>query len=78
MVWSGYWLVNSCRRISLLGPLWMVAHLAPDQDGVVGKMGQGYMLVLSLFLRPVLMVIGFVAALSLMTPCLMFINAYRF
>jgi len=53
-----------------------VTHLAPDQDGVVGKMGQGYMLVLSLFLRPVLMVIGFVAALSLMTPCLMFINAF--
>lgn len=78
IIWCGAvigWLILVVESL-FAGPLWMVAHLAPDQDGVVGKMGQGYMLVLSLFLRPVLMVIGFVAALSLMTPCLMFINAF--
>ncbi|ECB1040883.1 hypothetical protein EU237_23065 [Salmonella enterica subsp. enterica serovar Schwarzengrund] len=78
IVWFGAiigWLVLVVESM-FAAPLWMVAHLAPDQDGVVGKMGQGYMLILSLILRPVLMVIGFVVALSLMTPCLMLINAF--
>jgi conjugal transfer/type IV secretion protein DotA/TraY len=40
------WLVLVVESM-FAAPLWMVAHLAPDQDGVVGKMGQGYMLILS-------------------------------
>ncbi|EBQ8239909.1 hypothetical protein B5591_22605 [Salmonella enterica] len=78
IIWFGAvigWLVLVVESM-FAAPLWMVAHLAPDQDGVVGKMGQGYMLILSLVLRPVLMVIGFVVAISLMTPCLMLINAF--
>ncbi|ECO2540718.1 DotA/TraY family protein [Salmonella enterica] len=35
-----------------------VALLFPDQDGVVGKQGQGYMLALSVLLRPVMNMIG--------------------
>lgn len=78
IIWFGAvigWLVLVVESM-FAAPLWMVAHLAPDQDGVVGKMGQGYMLILSLVLRPVLMVIGFVVSISLMTPCLMLINAF--
>lgn len=49
-------------------PLWAMAHMSPDADGFVGKQGQGYMLILSLTLRPGLMVIGFVAARILLIP----------
>lgn len=47
-------------------PLWMIAHMSPDADGFVGKQGQGYMLILSLILRPVFMVIGGVGAIEIL------------
>lgn len=50
------------------GPMWAVTFLSPDPNGFVGKTGQGYMLILTLFLKPVLMVLGFVSALFLLTP----------
>lgn len=78
VIWCGAivgWIVLLCEAV-FAGPLWAVAHLAPDADGIVGKMGQGYMLILSLVLRPILMVIGYIVALSLLTPCMMFINYF--
>lgn len=59
----------------IAAPLWAVVHLAPDGDGVVGRGGQGYMLVLSLVLRPPLMIIGLVAAFVLMKPIGFLINS---
>ena len=56
-------------------PLWAIVHLAPDGDGVVGRGGQGYMLVLSLVLRPPLMVIGLAAAFVLMKPIGFLVNS---
>lgn len=56
-------------------PLWAIVHLAPDGDGVVGRGGQGYMLVLSLILRPPLMIVGLVAAFVLMKPVGFLINS---
>lgn len=49
-------------------PLWAFTHIVPDGDGVVGRGGQGYMLVLSLMIRPALMVMGMVASIVLMKP----------
>lgn len=46
--------------------IWAFAHLYPDGDGIVGRAGQGYSLVLSLVLRPALMVLGFGFAIALM------------
>lgn len=57
-------------------PLWAAAHISPDADGFVGKQGQGYMLVMSLILRPVLMVIGFICARALLIPLASFIAHY--
>ncbi|WP_336654359.1 DotA/TraY family protein [Leclercia adecarboxylata] len=48
--------------------IWMVAHMSPDADGFVGKQGQGYLLVLSLILRPVFIVIGVIGAISIIKP----------
>lgn len=59
----------------IAAPLWAVVHMAPDADGVVGRGGQGYMLVLSLTLRPTLMVFGLVASIILMTPIGYLVNS---
>lgn len=58
----------------IAAPLWAVTHLSPDNDGIVGRGGQGYMLVLSLSLKPALMVFGFAAALVVMNPVGTFLN----
>jgi conjugal transfer/type IV secretion protein DotA/TraY len=78
IIWSGTiigWLILVVEAL-FAAPLWAVAHLAPDGDGVVGKQGQGYMIILSLVLRPVLMVLGFVVSISLMVPAGQFINHF--
>ena len=80
ILWVGVvlgWAVLLVEAV-VAAPLWAVTHLAPDGDGVVGRGGQGYMLVLSLTLRPALMVIGFVAAVILMKPIGYFINSTFF
>lgn len=59
----------------IAAPLWAIVHLAPDGDGVVGRGGQGYMLVLSLVLRPPLMIIGLAAAFVLMKPIGFLVNS---
>lgn len=78
IIWTGAaigWLVLVVEAL-FAGPLWAMAHMAPDADSVVGKQGQGYMLILSLILRPILMVVGFVVALNLLTPAAIFVNYF--
>ncbi|RAR66859.1 conjugal transfer/type IV secretion protein DotA/TraY [Paraburkholderia unamae] len=48
--------------------IWMCAHIHPDGDGVAGRGGSGYMLILDLTLRPTLMVLGLLCSIALMTP----------
>lgn len=76
ILWLGAvfgWVVLIVEAV-IAAPLWAVTHLAPDGDGVVGRGGQGYMLVLSLTLRPGLMVFGFGAAVAVMNPMGLFLN----
>lgn len=61
------WLILVVEAI-IAAPLWAAMHLAPDGDGVAGQGGQGYMLVMSLVLRPVLMILGLVASMVLVYP----------
>ncbi|MEN9996366.1 MAG: hypothetical protein RL462_1142 [Pseudomonadota bacterium] len=61
------WLILVVEAI-IAAPLWAAMHLAPDGDGVAGQGGQGYMLVMSLVLRPVLMILGLVASMVLIYP----------
>lgn len=78
ILWMGSligWIVLVAQ--ALFGtPLWMLAHLMPDKESFVGRQGQGYMLILSLFLRPILMVIGYVFSLQLLIPVGKLINAF--
>lgn len=48
-------------------PLWAASHAMPEGDGFVGQRAQaGYMVMLSLLLRPLLMLAGFFASMPLM------------
>ncbi|WP_413499881.1 DotA/TraY family protein [Buttiauxella gaviniae] len=66
------YLMQLCK--SMFGVmLWMVSFLSPDQDGFVGKQGQGYMLILQLLLKPCLSILGFISSLAIMVPaCTLF------
>ena len=58
-------------------PLWVLAHLHPDADGIVGRGGQGYSLIFALFLRPALSVIGLLFSMALINPLgFLFIRSY--
>jgi conjugal transfer/type IV secretion protein DotA/TraY len=55
------WIVM-CIEAILAAPMWAVMHLSPHGDDLVGTGSQGYKLVLSLMLRPVLMIFGLIAS----------------
>jgi conjugal transfer/type IV secretion protein DotA/TraY len=59
----------------IAGPLFAVAHAHPDGDDVSGKAGPGWMLILSLLVRPTLMIFGLICAMLLTEPIVGFINA---
>ncbi|MHA4870823.1 DotA/TraY family protein [Duganella sp. PWIR1] len=52
-----------CAEAIFAAPIWAAYHLLPNGDGATGKASQGYMLILGLLTRPVLMVAGFVFAM---------------
>ncbi|MFZ3017280.1 MAG: DotA/TraY family protein [Gallionella sp.] len=54
--------------------LLLIASMSPDNDGIVGKNGQAYMLILKAFLKPFLMVFGFVVSLVLSKVMFDFLN----
>jgi hypothetical protein len=67
MIWIGMFLgwIILCTEALIAAPMWAVMHLSPHGDDMVGTGSQGYKLVLSLMLRPVLMIFGFIAALTI-------------
>ncbi len=60
------WLVM-CIEAILAAPMWAVMHLSPKGDDLVGTGTQGYRLVLSLMLRPVLMIFGLIASFVILS-----------
>lgn len=75
-IWLGAaigWLILAVEGI-IAAPLWVVMHLNPKGSDLVGTAGKGYMMVLSLMLRPVLMVFGLVAAIIMTNVVGQFIN----
>lgn len=48
------------------GPLWAIAHLSLEGDGLAGHSARrGYLLILSIFLTPLLMILGLLAGMVL-------------
>ncbi|HHA1632314.1 TPA: DotA/TraY family protein, partial [Enterobacter hormaechei subsp. xiangfangensis] len=77
IIWMGIVLsyMATCIEAYVASPMWVLAHLAPDADDVVGKQGQGYMLILVLTLKPALAIFGFVASFVMMCAGAALINA---
>jgi conjugal transfer/type IV secretion protein DotA/TraY len=59
----------------LAAPLWAAAHIHPDGDDAVGRGGQGYGMILSLVMRPALMLFGLITAMLLTQPITGLVNA---
>lgn len=64
-----YWIFGLLAWVLLLleavaiAPMWAAAHVLPEGEGLAGQHAkQGWVLMISLLLRPILMVMGFVAA----------------
>lgn len=67
LIWIGIiigWTIMVVEAV-VAAPLWAVMHLHPNGDDLTGRGGNGYMLLLGLLLRPVLIIFGFIAAISL-------------
>ena len=76
MIWMGVilgWIVL-CVEAILAAPIWAVMHLHPNGDDMVGKGANGYQLVLSLLIRPMLMVFGLIASLTILNVFGQFYN----
>ncbi len=57
-------------------PLWALAHIRIDGEGVTGQAALGgYFLVLEIFLRPVLIVFGFIASVSIFAALVGFLHS---
>lgn len=68
------WLVQTIEALAA-GSLWMVMHLTPERDdSFIGSQQQGYLLLMSLFARPPLMVLGIVASMAVLNPAVRFVN----
>lgn len=80
MIWIGMFLgwIILCTEALIAAPMWAVMHLSPHGDDMVGTGSQGYRLVLSLMLRPVLMIFGLIAALTIIQVLGQVINAVFF
>lgn len=69
------WLIFVIEMLAA-GSLWMAAHTAPArEDSFIGSQTQGYMLVMSGFFRPALMVLGLIAAVVVNRPIVQYLNA---
>ncbi|MBN3729521.1 DotA/TraY family protein [Burkholderia sp. Tr-20390] len=69
------WLVFVIEMMAA-GVLWAAAHTTPARDNsFIGSQMQGYMLVMSGFFRPALMVVGLVASNAVLYPSIAYINA---
>lgn len=76
LIWVGCvvgWVLLVIEAV-LAAPLWAIMHLHPNGDDLTGRGGNGYMLVLSLLLRPVLMIFGLIASIVISAVIGEFIN----
>lgn len=63
----GNW-VKSIFEAMVGAPLWALAHLRIDGDGLPGKMAMnGYLLILEIFLRPILTIFGLLGGMAVFT-----------
>lgn len=60
---------------AIAGTLWAAAHTMPaTNDSFAGSQGQGYLLLLSGFFRPALIVFGLIVSMTVLNPVTRFVN----
>ncbi len=70
----GSW-VKSIFEAMVGTPLWALAHLRIDGDGLPGKMAMnGYLLIFEIFLRPILTVFGLLGGMAIFTSMALILN----
>ncbi|MDR3413327.1 MAG: DotA/TraY family protein [Formivibrio sp.] len=68
------WLITVVEAVAA-SSLWCVMHMTPESnDSFIGGQQQGYLLLLSVFFRPSLMILGLVASLGMASPVMHYIN----
>ncbi|WP_080484664.1 DotA/TraY family protein [Burkholderia cenocepacia] len=80
IIWIGCivgWVLLVIEAI-IAAPLWAIMHLHPNGEDMTGRAGNGYSLVLSLVLRPVLMIFGMEASIVISAVIGEFINKVFF
>lgn len=70
----GGWLVFLIEAV-IAAPLWAVMHAKQEGEGFAGSNTQGYMLLMSLIMRPALMIFGFIIAVLMVNVLGGFLNA---
>ncbi|GHU12989.1 membrane protein [Betaproteobacteria bacterium] len=60
------WVLGVLQSV-IAAPLWAIMHMTPDRT-FIGSQSQGYLLILSIFVRPALAVIGLFAAILVSDP----------
>ncbi|APV43179.1 hypothetical protein PFAS1_16125 [Pseudomonas frederiksbergensis] len=66
------WVLGVLQSV-VAAPLWALMHMTPERS-FVGSQTQGYLMLLSLFARPVLIVLGLFAAMAIANPVLLYIS----
>ncbi|MAF68585.1 MAG: hypothetical protein CMH25_04490 [Micavibrio sp.] len=70
----GKWVMTIFEAIVAM-PLWALAHLKIDGDGLSGPAAaQGYFLLLEIFVRPILVIFGMIAGISVFTAIVIIMN----
>jgi hypothetical protein len=65
------WILAVLQSI-IAAPLWALMHLTPDRT-FIGGQTQGYLLLLSLFIRPALIILGLFSAMMVANPVIGYI-----
>lgn len=72
------WLIIVTEAVCA-APLWMAMHCHPEGPGIAGQHArQGYLMLLEVFARPVLMVLGLASAMLIMYPIAWILNSTFF
>ena len=67
------WVVSVVEAM-VSAPIWGAAHIHPDGDDAVGRAGPGYFIILSMIMRPLLMLFGLICSIAVANPIAHLIN----
>ena len=68
------WVVSVVEAM-IAAPIWGAAHIHPDGDDAVGRAGPGYFIILSMIMRPILMIFGLICSIAVANPIAHLVNA---